>query len=171
MAATLVKKQYHVRGYDIAPAAVTRLIQAGGEGSSSVAECARRADVLIVMTVNIEQAEDVVLAQGGLDAIRPGGTIILMSTCAPARVASLAGGVKAAGCAFVDARVSGGAVGAREATLSIMTAAPKADFERVKPLLAAMGSGLVHVGEEPGQGAAMKIGQAVRTDGPQTHLI
>ncbi len=157
MAATLLKKQYHVRGYDIAPAAVARLVEAGGEAASSVADCARQADVLIVMTVNIEQAEDVVLAQGGLDALKPGGAVVLMSTCAPARVAQLASRVTASGRAFIDAPVSGGVVGARDGALSIMAAAPMADFERAKPVLAAMGSGLVHVGEQPGQGAAMKI--------------
>lgn len=157
MAATLVKKQYHVRGYDIAPAAVTRLVEAGGEGAASVAECARQADVLIVMTVNVEQAENVVFAHGGLDALKANGTVVLMATCAPARVAQFAARVTESGRSFIDAPVSGGVVGAREGALSIMAAAPKADFERTRALLGAMGTGLVHVGELPGQGAAMKI--------------
>ena len=65
--------------------------------------------------------------------------------------------VEKAGRRFIDAPVSGGVVGAEAGTLTIMAAAPNATFEAARPVLAAMGSNLHHLGEKPGQGAAMKV--------------
>jgi L-threonate 2-dehydrogenase len=157
MAARLVAHQYHVTGFDIRPEARARLADKGGHAADTVAAVAMSADALIVMTVNADQAEDVLFTQGGLAALKPGSTVIVMATCAPARIADIAKHVVAAGCAFIDAPVSGGVVGAEGGTLSIMAAAPKATFEANKALLETLGSGLVLVGETPGQGAAMKI--------------
>ena len=157
MAATLIKHQHRVVGFDLNPEARARLAAKGGHAASSVAEAAQGADALIVMTVNMDQAEDVIFAKGGLTALKPEGAVIVMATCAPARIAALAKRVTESGRQFIDAPVSGGVVGAEGGTLSIMAAAPKAVFEHHAALLRAMGSGLVHVGEAAGQGAAMKI--------------
>ena len=157
MAATLVRHQHRVVGFDLNAAALARLSAAGGHAAASVAEAAKDAGVLIVMTVNADQAEDVIFAKGGLDALKPDAAVIVMATCAPQRIADLARRVTASGRQFIDAPVSGGVVGADGGTLSIMAAAPKATFARHADMLRTMGSGLVHVGETPGQGAAMKI--------------
>ncbi len=69
---------------------------------------------------------------------------------------ALAERVSQAGCALVDAPVSGGVKGATAATLTIMTAAPAKIFARAKPVLDALGDKVFHVGETPGQGAAVK---------------
>ncbi len=157
MAARLVAHQYSVTGFDLRSEALTVLVDKGGHSSASVAEAVRGADTLIVMTVNADQADDVIFAQGGLDGLRLGGTVIVMATCAPARIAAIAERVVAAGRNFIDAPVSGGVVGAEAGTLSIMVAAPKAIFEAHRPMLETLGTGLVLVGETAGQGAAMKI--------------
>ena len=157
MAATLVKHQYHVTGFDLNADALARLVAAGGHRATTAAAAAHASDVLIVMTVNADQAEDVLFAKGSLDALNAGATVIVMATCAPDRIAGLAKRVAATGRQFVDAPVSGGVVGAESGTLSIMAAAPQATFDRHAELLRTMGSGLVHVGQTPGQGAAMKI--------------
>jgi 3-hydroxyisobutyrate dehydrogenase len=65
--------------------------------------------------------------------------------------------VEKSGRHFIDAPVSGGVTGAATGTLTIMAAAPKPIFEKARPVLAAMGSSLFHLGEHPGQGAAMKV--------------
>jgi len=83
--------------------------------------------------------------------------VVIGSTCAPDRIVTIAKRVAKTGRRFVDAPVSGGVTGARNGTLTIMAAAPKAVFEDAKVVLSAMGSNLHHMGEEPGQGAAMKI--------------
>jgi 3-hydroxyisobutyrate dehydrogenase len=79
-----------------------------------------------------------------------------MATCPPGVVEAIAAGVLAAGRRFVDAPVSGGVVGAQGATLTIMAAAPRATFEAARPVLAALGDKVFHVGERPGQGAVVK---------------
>ncbi len=157
MAARLVAHQYRVTGFDLRPEARARLAEKGGHAATTVAAAANGADALIVMTVNAEQAEDVIFAQGALDALSPGAAVIVMATCAPARIAAIAQRVAATGRTFIDAPVSGGVVGAESGTLSIMAAAPNATFAAHKALLETMGTGLVQVGETPGQGAAMKI--------------
>jgi 3-hydroxyisobutyrate dehydrogenase len=86
----------------------------------------------------------------------PGGTVILMATCAPRAVEEIAAMVAATGRRLVDAPVSGGIAGATSGTLTIMAAAEKQAFEAVRPVLSAMGDKVFHVGEKPGQGATAK---------------
>lgn len=156
MAANLAAKQFRVVGYDIRRDAVDRLVAAGGHGALNPAEAARDAETLILMVVNADQAEIVLFDAGALDAMAPGGTVIVMATCAPGRIEAMARKVEGAGRALIDAPVSGGIVGAKGGTLTIMAAAPTAVFERARPVLAALGTKLFHLGERPGQGSAMK---------------
>ncbi len=156
MAASLVSKQFRVTGFDMRAEAVAKLVAAGGYGATSAAEAARQADALVLMVVNADQAEAVLFAGGALDALKPDASVIVMATCAPARIVAMAAKVEATGRTFVDAPVSGGVVGASAGTLTIMASAPEPVFEKAKPLLLAMGSNLYHLGEKPGQGAAMK---------------
>lgn len=156
MAENLVKKQFRVTGFDRRAEAVAKLAAAGGHGAVSAAEAARGADALVLMVVNADQAEAVLFADGALAALKPDATVVVMSTCAPARVVAMAEKVEATGRKFIDAPVSGGVVGATGGTLTIMASAAKAVFEQSKPLLSAMGSNLHFLGEKPGQGAAMK---------------
>ena len=157
MAETLIKKQFRVAGYDMRPEAIARLEAAGGRGAASVEEAARDAHMLVLMVVDADQAENVLFDKDALEALQPEATVILGSTCAPDRVAAIAKRVVKSGRHFIDAPVSGGVTGAKAGTLTIMAAAPKAVFEKARPVLAAMGSSLFHLGEKPGQGAAMKV--------------
>lgn len=108
------------------------------------------------MVVNADQAEAVLFEGGALDAAPAGAIVCLTATCPPQRVASVAARVAAAGRRFVDCPVSGGVVGAEAGSLTIMAAAPAADFVAALPVLSAMGSRTLHVGEEAGQGATVK---------------
>ena len=157
MAIGLVKKQMRVVGFDMRGEAMTALEAAGGTSAASAAAAAKNANTLVLMVVNADQAESVLFAGGALDALAKDATVIVMATCAPGRIEAIAKRVADTGRAFVDAPVSGGVVGAQGGTLTIMAAAPKAVFERVKPLLSTFGANLYHLGEKPGQGAAMKI--------------
>lgn len=157
MAGTLVRKQYQVVGYDTHPEAVARLASHGGHAAASAEEAARDADILILMVVNADQAEDVLFERLAAEALKPDAAVIVCSTCAPDRVQAIARRVEKTGRGFVDAPVSGGVTGAANGTLTIMAAARKPVFEAVRPVLAAMGSSLFHLGEHPGQGAAMKV--------------
>ncbi|WP_454019774.1 NAD(P)-dependent oxidoreductase [Azospirillum sp. Marseille-Q6669] len=156
MACNLLARGFALRGFDVRRESVAVLEARGGRGADSAAAAAEGADALVLMVVNAAQAESVLFAQGALDRLPEGATVILMATCPPDAVAALAARVEAAGRRFVDAPVSGGTVGAVAGTLSIMAAAPTAVVERVRPVLAAMGDKVFHVGEAPGQGATVK---------------
>lgn len=157
MAETLVSKQWRVVGYDIRREAIDRLVKNGGHAAASAADAAKGAEALVLMVVNADQAENILFKDGALEALPAGGTVILMSTCAPSRVEAIAARVEASGRKFVDAPVSGGVTGAKGGTLTIMAAAPQATFDASRPLLEAMGSNLFYLGPKPGQGSAMKI--------------
>lgn len=157
MAETLVKKQYRVNGYDPRPEAVARLDSHGGKGAASAEEAARGVDIIVLMVVNADQAEHALFDAMALEASKPSATVVLCSTCAPDRVEAIARRVEKTGRHFVDAPVSGGVAGASTGTLTIMAAARPAVFEDIKPVLSAMGSNLFHLGDSPGQGAAMKV--------------
>lgn len=156
MASNLLAARFPVAGFDMNPQALAALRQAGGRACGSAREAARGADALVLMVVNAAQAEQVLFDDGALGALADEAVVVLMATCPSAAVARLAERIRKAGRQLVDAPVSGGVVGARAGTLSIMAAAPAAVFERVAPVLRAMGDKLFHVGEEPGQGAVVK---------------
>lgn len=156
MALNLVKAGYTVRGFDLNPAALAALGQAGGIGVASAAEAAAGADALVLMVVNAAQAEAVLFEAGAVAALPEGGSVIVMATCPPQAVAALADRVEALGRRLIDAPVSGGVAGAVAASLTIMAAAPSETFAAVRPLLDAMGGKVAHVGEKPGQGAVVK---------------
>ena len=156
MARNLLAKGFQVRGFDTRAAAVEELAAAGGAPAADAAAAADGADALVLMVVDLAQAASVLFAGGALERLPPGGCVVLMATCAPGGVAALAERVAATGRHLVDAPVSGGVVGARAGTLTIMAAGPRDVFDRVRPLLAAMGEKVFHVGERPGQGATVK---------------
>lgn len=156
MAANLVRAGFAVTGYDLRPEAGAKLAAAGGAAAASLAGAFAGQDAVVLMVVNAAQAEEILFGAGALAHLPAGGVVILMATCPPAAVAALARRVEAQGRRFVDAPVSGGVVGAQAASLTIMAAAPAALFAAVKPVLQAMGSKVVMLGETAGQGATAK---------------
>lgn len=156
MARNLLARGMAVRGFDTRENAVKAVAVEGGTPASSAAEAADGADLLLLMVVNAEQARQVLFAGGALEAMAPGGIVVLMATCAPGAAEALAARVLAAGRRFLDAPVSGGVAGATGATLTIMAAGPAETFAAAKPVLDALGDKVFHVGERPGQGAVVK---------------
>ncbi|WP_293856549.1 NAD(P)-dependent oxidoreductase [uncultured Alsobacter sp.] len=156
MAVNLVRRQFRVRGFDMRREACEALAAEGGTAATSAADAAKGAEVLVLMVVNAAQAESVLFDAGACEAMAEGGRIVLMATCPPSVVAALAKRVAATGRVLIDAPVSGGVVGATKATLTIMVGTPTAVLETVKPVLDALGDKVFHVGQEPGQGAAVK---------------
>ena len=156
MALNLLKAGYGVQGFDLNPAALAALREAGGIGAASAAEAATGADALVLMVVNAAQAEAVLFDAGAAAALPEGGSVVVMATCPPQAVAALADRVETMGRRLIDAPVSGGVAGAVAASLTVMAAAPGEHFAAVRPLLDAMGGKVVHVGEKPGQGAVVK---------------
>ncbi|QUJ69689.1 NAD(P)-dependent oxidoreductase (plasmid) [Photobacterium sp. GJ3] len=156
MAKNLLGSGFEVRGYDMNPKALQALKEAGGEACNSITAAVHQADLLVLMVVNAEQAEQVLSGDGALEALPPQAVVVLMSTCPADSVRELAKTVRASGREFIDAPVSGGVAGAKNGSLTIMAAAPDAVFTQVVPVLKSMGDKLYHVGTEPGQGAVVK---------------
>ncbi|MGL4635101.1 MAG: NAD(P)-dependent oxidoreductase [Beijerinckiaceae bacterium] len=156
MARNLMAKGNKVRGFDLTPASLADLANHGGIPCQTAAIAAEGSDALLLMVVNAEQAEQVLFADGAALALGHGKLVILMATCPPDKVKAIGEKLAAVGIDLLDAPVSGGVVGAEKATLTIMAGGPKATFNRAKPLLDALGDKLRHVGENLGDGAAMK---------------
>jgi putative dehydrogenase len=156
MAENLIRRQFRVTGFDMRESAREALVAAGGHAAASAKEAAAGAGALVLMVVNAAQARAVLFEGGALEALAPGAIVILMATCPPGEVEAIAAQVAASGRRFVDAPVSGGVVGARAATLSIMVGAPDDSFVLARPILDAMGDKVFHVGQSAGQGATVK---------------
>ncbi len=161
MARALLAKGHAVRGFDLNPAALAELSDNGGIPCQTAAIASEGADALLLMVINAEQAEQVLFADGAALALGPEKDglrklVILMATCPPDKVRAIGEKLAAMGIDLLDAPVSGGVVGAENATLTIMAGGPQATFERAKPLLDAMGDKVRHVGLKLGDGAAMK---------------
>ena len=116
-----------------------------------VADCktvAARAEVVIVMVPDTPDVENVLFAPNGVaDGLKPGTLVIDMSSISPIATKDFAAKINALGCDYLDAPVSGGEVGAKQATLTIMVGGPEAAFDRAKPLFDLMGKNITHVGD------------------------
>lgn len=156
MAKNLLAKGFEVRGADLNALALDDLVEAGGIRAGSVAEAAHNADVLVLMVVNAKQAEHILMQANVLDGLGVNGVVCLMSTCPSADVQRLHKLVAEQNRRFVDAPVSGGVVGAKAGSLTIMAAADQASFDLVQDVFRALGERIFHVGLEPGQGAIVK---------------
>ncbi|MFL5279862.1 MAG: NAD(P)-dependent oxidoreductase [Rhodopila sp.] len=156
MARALLASGFTVRGTEVRPAACEALAAAGGIACNTAAAAAEGADALLLMVVDAAQADSALFAGGALNALPPHGIVVLMATCPPAAVIAIAERVLATGRRFVDAPVSGGVAGATAAKLTIMAAAPDGVFAAIRPVFAALGQRIFHVGDKPGQGAVVK---------------
>ena len=156
MARNLLAAGHRVRGIDLNPNSLEVLAAAGGEPAPSAAAGASGADMLILMVVNAAQAEQILFADGALQALQDGGIVCLMATCPPGSVERIAAQVTAAGRRFVDAPVSGGVAGATAGSLTIMAACERPTFEEIQPVFQGIGERIFHVGEIAGQGATVK---------------
>ena len=123
------------------------LLEAGASWAESPAEVAAAADVVFTMVGFPSDVRDVVLGPDGvLSAIAPGGVVVDMTTSEPSLAREIADVAREKGVESLDAPVSGGDVGARNAALSIMVGGEATTLERVRPLLGLMGKTIVHQG-------------------------
>jgi 2-hydroxy-3-oxopropionate reductase len=157
MALNLLKAGLAVCAYDVRKEAIDDLVAQGATGAQSPADAARDADIIISMLPDTPQVEEIVYGEGGLLASPPRGRLLVdMSTISPVAVQRIHADLKAAGVEFLDAPVSGGPVGAKNASLSIMVGGDKDAFLRAEPYFRAMGTTITHVGEA-GAGQTVKL--------------
>lgn len=161
MAANLLKAGYELTVWNRTASRMKPLLDAGARGASSPREAAASADVVITIVTDSPDVEQVLLGDDGvIHGAAPGTIVIDMSTISPERTVSMARRLAEKEIFMLDAPVTGGDVGAREGTLSIMVGGDEAVFERCRPLFEAMGRHIVHVGAN-GSGQTVKLSNQV----------
>jgi len=156
MAGHLVTAGHTVIGVNRSPEPVERLVAAGGKGADTVADAVRDADIVITMVPDSPDVEGLALGEDGIYAnARSGALHVDMSSIRPDVAVALAAAGQEAGIRVMDAPVSGGEAGAKEAKLSIMVGGDPADFDEVKPVLDVLGGTIVLVGPA-GSGQTVK---------------
>jgi 2-hydroxy-3-oxopropionate reductase len=122
---------------------------------------AERADIIITMVPDTPDVEAVLFSENGIAAgLTPGKTVIDMSSISPIATKTFAQKINALGCDYLDAPVSGGEVGAKNASLSIMVGGPEACFDKIKPLFELMGKNITWVGGN-GDGQTAKVANQI----------
>ena len=133
------------------------LTAAGGKACASAKEVAQKADIIITMVPDTPDVEKVLFGQNGVaEGLSRGKTVIDMSSISPIETKKFAKRVNELGCEYVDAPVSGGEVGARNAALTIMVGGNQATFDKVKPVFELMGKNITLVGGN-GDGQTCKV--------------
>lgn len=157
MARNLLRAGYSLTFCTRRDAAAERLGAVGGERLADASAVAAACDVLLTcLPADAEIVEALLGKAGALAALRPGATIIELSTASPEIVRALAEAAAPRDIAILDAPVSGGVGGAEAASLSIMVGGEAATLERHRPILAAIGRQIYHVGPG-GMGKVFKL--------------
>ena len=146
----------HTRG---APPA--ELVAAGAVACANAQEVARQADIIFLMLPDTPDVAQVLFGEAGVaSGLSAGKTVVDMSSISPMETKVFAQKINALGCDYFDAPVSGGEVGAKAASLTIMVGGPEAAFENMLPLLALMGKNITLVGGN-GDGQTCKVANQI----------
>ena len=134
---------------------------AGATVCASATEVAQRADVIFTMVPDTPDVERVLFGEGGVAAgLSAGKTVVDMSSISPMATKDFARRIEALGAEWLDAPVSGGEVGAKAGTLSIMVGGEEATFARIKPLFELMGKNITRIGGA-GAGQTTKVANQI----------
>jgi 2-hydroxy-3-oxopropionate reductase len=137
------------------------LVDAGGIACANGAEVARRSEVIITMVPDTPHVADVLFGAGGVaEGLSPGKIVVDMSSISPSETKRFAERIGALGARYLDAPVSGGEVGAKAATLTIMVGGPEDAFEQVRPIFERMGKNITRVGGN-GDGQTCKVANQI----------
>ena len=148
MARNLMQGGHVMSVYARRSEATRALVEAGATACPTLAAVAERSDVVFTMVTGTRDVEQVVLGdEGVIHGVRRGALIIDMSTIDPMATRRIARTLADRGVEMLDAPVSGGPQGARDAALTIMVGGPPAALERARPLFELLGSTLIHLGE------------------------
>ena len=137
------------------------LIENGAKPMASAAEVARNADIIITMLPDTPDVESVLFGAGGVsEGLSAGKIVVDMSSISPIATKDFAARIQAAGGAYLDAPVSGGDVGAKAASLTIMVGGAQSAFDRVLPVFRLMGKNITLVGGN-GDGQTTKVANQI----------
>ena len=137
------------------------LVSAGGKPCANATEVAQKADIMFLMLPDTPDVEAVLFGANGVAAgLTAGKTVVDMSSISPMQTKAFAESINALGCDYMDAPVSGGEVGAKAASLTIMVGATEETFDKVLPLLQCMGKNITLVGGN-GDGQTCKVANQI----------
>jgi 3-hydroxyisobutyrate dehydrogenase len=157
MVRNLLKAGFEVTVTSRTTTSVDESVALGARRAASPAEAARASEMIITMVPDSADVEAVATGPGGVfEGTRAGLLIADMSTISPAVTRSLSAAAAARGCEWLDAPVSGGELGAKNGTLTIMVGGTPEAFERARPVFAGMGSRVTHIGPS-GHGQTAKL--------------
>jgi 2-hydroxy-3-oxopropionate reductase len=160
MAGHLQTAGYQLFVHDVGPVA-PELVAAGAVVCKSAKQVAEEADVVIIMVPDTPQVEAVLFgAEGVAEGLSKGQIVIDMSSISPLATKEFAKKINALGADYLDAPVSGGEVGAKAASLTIMVGGPERAFAAIKPLFEKMGKNITLVGGN-GDGQTTKVANQI----------
>ena len=137
------------------------LRDAGAQACHTATEVAQQADIIFTMVPDTPHVQEVLFGEHGVArGLSAGKTVVDMSSISPIATKQFAAQVQALGCDYLDAPVSGGEVGAKAASLTIMVGATDASFARLKPLFELMGKNITLVGGV-GDGQTCKVANQI----------
>jgi len=137
------------------------LSAAGGKACGSAKEVAQKSEIIITMVPDTPDVEKVLFGTNGVaEGLSKGKIVIDMSSISPIETKAFAKRINDLGCEYVDAPVSGGEVGAKNAALTIMVGASEATFNKVKPVFDLMGKNITLVGGN-GDGQTCKVANQI----------
>ena len=161
MAGHLLKAGHTIYVYDIVPESIAELKKQGAVPCGSSKEVAAKVGIVFLIVPDTPDVEAALFGKNGVaEGIRPGSIVVDMSSISPIATKEFARKLKAMGVEMLDAPVSGGQVGAQNATLSIMVGGPVEIFEKIKPFLEIMGKNIVHIGGN-GDGQTCKVANQI----------
>jgi 2-hydroxy-3-oxopropionate reductase len=160
MARHLIDAGHKLFLYSI-PSVPQDLVSAGGSACANGKEVASKADIIITMVPDTPHVAAALFDANGIaSGLTRGKIVVDMSSISPIETKSFAKRINELGCAYLDAPVSGGEVGAKNATLSIMVGGPPDAFDKVKPLFERMGKNITLVGGN-GDGQTAKVANQI----------
>jgi 2-hydroxy-3-oxopropionate reductase len=137
------------------------LVEAGAKSCADAAALAAASDIIITMVPDTPDVEAVLFGPDGVAAgLKPGKIVVDMSSISPIATKGFAERINALGCDYLDAPVSGGEVGAKAASLTIMVGGPEAAFATVKPIFELMGKNITLIGGN-GDGQTTKVANQI----------
>jgi 2-hydroxy-3-oxopropionate reductase len=137
------------------------LLTGKGKACDSITDVVKQADIIFLMLPDTPDVAKVLFGEGGVSlALTKGKTVVDMSSISPMDTKEFAKKINALGCDYLDAPVSGGEVGAKAASLTIMVGGPQAAFDLVKPLFELMGKNITLVGGN-GDGQTCKVANQI----------
>jgi len=160
MAANLIKGGHTLYLYTL-EGVPQELTAAGGKACANGKEVTQKADIIIVMVPDTPDVEKVLFSAGGVaEGLSKGKLVVDMSSISPLETKQYAKRINELGCEYLDAPVSGGEVGAKNASLTIMVGGPQAAFDKVKPIFELMGKNITLVGGN-GDGQTCKVANQI----------